>query len=142
MKSTTIKNIVLYADDDPDDQFIVQDAFRQFDTSIEVVCLPNGKEAMDCLHNMAQTNLLPCLVILDINMPILDGKKTLQEIRESEHWKDLPVVLFTTSSNPNDESFAFQHRAGFITKPTAVNDLHSIAAHFIAHCNQELTGRM
>lgn len=141
MKATT-KNIVLYADDDPDDQYIVQEAFRQFDASIEVVCLPNGKKAMDYLGNMLSTSFLPCLVILDINMPVQDGKKTLQEIRESEWLKDLPVVLFTTSSNPADETFAYQHKAGFITKPTAVNDLHSIASHFISHCREELSGKV
>jgi CheY-like chemotaxis protein len=142
MKTTTTKNIVLYADDDLDDQYIVQEAFRQFDDSIEVVCLPNGKKAMDYLDNLLMANFLPCLVILDINMPIQDGKKTLQEIRESELLKDLPVVLFTTSSNPADETFAYQHKAGFITKPTAVNDLHSIASHFISHCRQELSGKV
>jgi CheY-like chemotaxis protein len=142
MKTTTVKNIVLYADDDPDDQYIVQEAFRQFDDSIEVVCLSNGKKAMDYLARLLSTDFLPCLVILDINMPVQDGKKTLQEIRESEPLKDLPVVLFTTSSNPADETFAYQHKAGFITKPTAVNDLHSIASHFISHCRQELSGEV
>lgn len=142
MKTTTVKNIVLYADDDPDDQYIVQEAFRQFDDSIEVVCLSNGKKAMDYLDKLLSTQQLPCLVILDINMPIKDGKKTLQEIRESEELKDLPVVLFTTSSNAADETFAYQHKAGFITKPTAVNDLHSIASHFISHCRQEVTGKV
>lgn len=142
MKATTVKNIVLYADDDPDDQYIVQEAFRQFDESIEVICLSNGKKAMDYLDKMCAAYLLPCLVILDINMPVQDGKKTLQEIRENETLKDLPVVLFTTSSNPADETFAYQHKAGFITKPTAVNDLHSIASHFISHCRQELSGKV
>lgn len=141
MKTTTVKNIVLYADDDLDDQYIVQEAFRQFDGSIEVVCLTNGKKAMEYLNKMFSAYHLPCLVILDINMPVQDGKKTLQEIRENESLKNLPVVLFTTSSNPADETFAYQHRAGFITKPTAVNDLHSIASHFIAHCQGVLTGK-
>lgn len=140
--NTAIKNIVLYADDDPDDQFIVQEAFRQFDETIEVVCLPNGKKTMDYLGKMSAASLLPCLVILDINMPVQDGKKTLQEMREHNHFKDIPVVLFTTSSNPADETFAYQHKAGFITKPTAVNDLHSIASHFISHCRQVLSGNV
>lgn len=141
MKPTTVKNIVLYADDDLDDQYIVQEAFRQFDESIEVVCLTNGKKAMEYLNQMCSAYHLPCLVILDINMPVQDGKKTLQEIRDHEALKDLPVVLFTTSSNPADETFAYQHKAGFITKPTAVNDLHSIASHFISHCQGMLTGK-
>lgn len=141
MKTAIVKNIVLYADDDPDDQYIVQEAFRQFDASIEVICLPNGKKAMDYLGQMASASGLPCLVILDINMPVQDGKKTLQEIRGHSVFKNIPVVLFTTSSNPADETFAYEHKAGFITKPTAVNDLHSIASHFISHCQGVLTGR-
>lgn len=141
MKTTTVKNIVLYADDDLDDQYIVQEAFRQFDESIEVVCLTNGKKIMEYLTMMSSAYHLPCLVILDINMPVQDGKKTLQEIREHESLKDLPVVLFTTSSNPADETFAYQHKAGFITKPTAVNDLHSIAFNFISHCQGMLTDK-
>lgn len=142
MKTTIVKNIVLYADDDPDDQYIVQEAFRQFDQTIEVVCLSNGKKAMDYLDKMSSASLLPCLVILDINMPVQDGKKTLQEMRAHTDFKDIPVVLFTTSSNPADESFAYQHKAGFITKPTAVNDLHSIASHFISHCRGVLANKV
>lgn len=138
MMTTTTRNIVLYADNDPDDQFIVAEAFRHFHAAVEVVCVADGKKALEYLASAQQ---LPCLVILDINMPVQDGKTTLQQIRKSEGLKDLPVVLFTTSSNPADEAFAYRHQAGFITKPTAVNDLQSIAAHFISHCTEELSNK-
>lgn len=141
MSHTTIKNIILYADDDLDDQYIIQEAFRQFDPSLQVVCVSNGKKAMDSLEELDSSGLLPCLVILDINMPVQDGKKTLRDIRTSERFKHLPVVLFTTSSNPADERFASQHRAGFVTKPTAVNDLHSIATRFISYCQEEVAAK-
>src|SRR3954462_11439886 len=118
--STTRKNIVLYADDDLDDLEIVQEAFRQYSRNVEVVTVRDGLQALSFLEDLSSYDPTPCLIILDINMPILNGKETLQKLRTMKRFESIPVVMFTTSSMPLDKSFAKQYKAGFITKPIDV----------------------
>lgn len=133
----TSKHTILYAEDDPDDLFIVRQAFEKHD-HISVLHAQDGKRALLMLEEMLQENFLPCLVILDINMPVMNGKETLQTIRNHPHLKRLAVVLFTTSNSPNDIAFAQSHEAMLITKPVDYSDLETIAKAFVEKCNFEI----
>ena len=134
---TTSKNIVIYADDDPDDIELVEDAFRQYASNVEVVAFPDGSQALSYLRSTSDTDPLPCLIILDINMPVINGKEVLTRLRQLERFEDVPVVLFTTSSMPVDKSFAYQYKAGFITKPLGYEQMEMITKEFIDHCTEE-----
>lgn len=131
------KNVVLYADDDTDDLQFIKEAFSPFSTKIELVTVADGLEAIQYLEGVSSENSTPCLIILDINMPRLDGKETLKKIRELHRFKDIPVILFTTSSQKTDEEFAKKYNAGFITKPVDYLELDAIANLFINHCSEE-----
>src|SRR6059058_3522978 len=98
---TTNKHTIVYAEDDLDDLFLVRQAFEKHD-HIEVVHAPDGRKALRTLEEMAGENFLPCLVILDINMPVMNGREALQAIRNHPQLQHLAVVLFTTSNNPSD----------------------------------------
>lgn len=137
-KSITPKNIVLYADDDVDDLELVQEAFAQYARDVEVITARDGREALSILQKLNAFDPRPCLIILDVNMPVLDGKETLVNIREMEHLEDVPVVLFTTSSMPVDKNFAKQFKAGFITKPLDIKQMEFITEQFIDHCTDEI----
>lgn len=134
---TISKHIILYAEDDLDDLFIVQQAFERHD-HIQVRHAPDGRKALQMLEEMLQENYLPCLLILDINMPAMNGKETLQAVRNHAQLKHLPAVLFSTSNNPNDISFAGSHDAILITKPVDFSDLEKIALTFVERCNFEI----
>jgi CheY-like chemotaxis protein len=134
---TTPKNIVVYADDDPDDIELVEEAFRHYASNVEVVTFLNGSEALSYLKDLSGTGPLPCLVILDINMPVLNGKEALVRLRQMENYEAVPVVLFTTSSMPLDKSFALRYNAGFITKPLGFEQMEIITQQFIDHCTDE-----
>jgi CheY-like chemotaxis protein len=136
------KNIVLYADDDPDDLDLVKDAFTQFAQDVEVLTFENGSEAITYLLRLEEHDPTPCLIILDINMPILNGKDTLVRIRATERFASVPVVLFTTSSQPHDQEFARRHNAGFITKPIEFRQMELIADQFVDHCSEETQRRI
>lgn len=137
-KSITPKNIVLYADDDVDDLELVQEAFARYARDVEVVTARDGREALSILQKLNAFDPKPCLIILDVNMPVLDGKETLVNIREMEDLEDVPVVLFTTSSMPVDKNFAKQFKAGFITKPLDIKQMEFITEQFIDHCTDEI----
>ena len=134
---TTSKHTIVYAEDDLDDLFIVKQAFEKHD-HIQVVHAPDGKKALLTLEEMLLQNLLPCLVILDINMPIMNGRETLQEIRKHPRLTNLSVVLFSTSNSSSDAEFARKHDAVLITKPIEYSDLEKIAAAFVEQCNFEI----
>ena len=134
---TTNKHTILYAEDDMDDVFIVRQAFEKHD-HINVVHSTNGSEALSLLENMLRRNFLPCLVILDINMPVMNGKEALQAIRRHPQLHSLQVVLFTTSNSPSDISFAQSLNATLVTKPIEYTDLENIARKFVDQCNFEV----
>src|SRR5688572_21693303 len=117
------KNIVFYADDDLDDLELVKDAFAQYAKDVEVLTATDGSKALSYLSNLKKYDTIPCLIILDVNMPVIDGKETLLRLREMEHFQEVPVVLFTTSSQPIDKNFAQRYKAGFITKPIDVKQM-------------------
>jgi CheY-like chemotaxis protein len=139
---TTPKNIVLYADDDPDDLELVQDAFYRYSNNVEVITFQNGASALSYIQSLSPLDALPCLIILDINMPVLNGKEVLQRIRQVDRFHSVPVVLFTTSSQPQDHAFAQRHDAGFLTKPLDVRQMELITNQFISHCTDEVQNRM
>lgn len=129
------KHIILYVEDDLDDLFIVQQAFENHNESIAVVHADNGFKALNFLNNLYETDALPCLIILDMNMPGMDGRETLIRIKQSEKFNDIPVVIFTTSSNKADKDFAQKWGADFITKPLVYGELEFLAKTFVDKCN-------
>lgn len=134
---TTNKHIIVYAEDDLDDLFLVRQAFEIHD-HIEVIHAPDGQKALHTLEDMLRKKFLPCLIILDVNMPVLNGRETLQAIRNHPQLKDLAVVLFTTSNSPSDVAFAESLNAAFVTKPIDYKDLEEIARRFVDKCNFEI----
>jgi CheY-like chemotaxis protein len=129
------KHTILYAEDDPDDVFVVRQAFQEYDGSVNLQHAPDGFETIEILKDAANRKSLPCLIILDINMPGMDGKETLIRIKQSPHFQNIPVVLFTTSSSEVDKSFARKWGAEFITKPLVFSELQELARTFLNLCN-------
>lgn len=137
-KSISPKHVVLYADDDPDDLTLVSEAFEQFANDVDVITVKDGGQALSNLRKLAANDQYPCLVILDVNMPVIDGKELLIKIRQMPEFESVPVVLFTTSSSPVDKHFAEKYNAGFITKPLNLKQMEMITEEFIDHCSDEI----
>ena len=91
--------------------------------------------ALEYLQELASKDMLPCLIILDMNMPGMDGRETLIRIHQSEAYNNIPVVVFTTSSHKADKDFAQKWGAEFITKPLVYNELEELAKAFVSKCN-------
>lgn len=134
---TMSRHTILYAEDDLDDLFILQQAFSRHD-HIQVVHAPDGRRAMLMLEEMASEKRSPCLIILDINMPVMNGREALQAIRAHNSLCHLPVVLFSTSSSSTDRQFAEKYNALLITKPIDFGNLEGIVEQFVARCNFEV----
>jgi len=131
------RHTILYAEDDFDDVLIVKEAFEKHD-HIEVIHAVNGADALHKLQEMHSQGILPCLIILDINMPVMDGKEALQKIKSNPLYRDVPVVLFSTSSSLVDSGFAGKWQVELVTKPLSYEDLEHIALEFVNRCNFEI----
>ena len=132
------KHIVLYADDDPDDIQLVSESFDQYAQNVEIVTVNDGIGVLTYLDQLSPFSPSPCLVILDINMPLLTGKDVLIRIRDNEKFRDVPIILFTTSSLPSDLAFAKKYQAGLITKPLNASQMAKITNEFIEHCADDI----
>lgn len=126
--------LIYYADDDADDREMVTEAFR---TEAPHTALQVFEDGVSLLHHLsAGKEGSPCLIILDINMPMLSGKDTLRLLRDNPKYEAIPVVLFTTSSSPHDSDFAQQYNSGFVTKPLLLDQMGSVVKKFIGYCEE------
>ena len=141
MPFTEHTHTILYAEDDLDDLFMIKQAFEQFDGTTQLLHANNGFEAIEQLNKAEAEKRLPCLVILDINMPGMNGREALIRIRQSDDYKNIPVVLFTTSSSELDKAFAKKWGAEFVTKPLIFSELEELAKRFISLCTASVSAR-
>ncbi|AWA30585.1 response regulator [Flavobacterium magnum] len=114
---------IFMVDDDEDDRMIFSDILRSADNSIVLTEVENGKKLMDLLDNPP----LPHLVFLDLNMPVKDGFECLEQIRKQAKLKQLNIVVYTTSDNPETIRKA-QHLGAtfYAVKPCSMENLRTL----------------
>jgi len=140
MKNKTHYKIVL-TDDDPDDQDFFREALLEIGFPGTLECYNNGQELVNFLTD--KNNPVPDLVFLDLNMPILSGLETLQQIRDIEQFSKIPIIaIYSTSSSPSDKEKSLLAGANaYITKPSQFSDLKAVlkkvfAISWIAEANE------
>ena len=108
--------LLFLIDDDPDDQHVFAEALSEVDRSISLITASNALEALNMLKNGLPN--LPDLIFLDLNMPKMNGKQFLKEIKSSSDFSKIPVVIYSTSSAKSDIEESFDlGAANFIVKP-------------------------
>ena len=123
------KHIYL-ADDDNDDRAIFADALKQVDNSIILTQAEDGEQLMEILY--VPPTPLPNIIFLDLNMPKRNGFECLKEIRNHQDLKDLNVIVFTTSNNPQNIETALELGASFYAvKPTTFDGLKKLIDNFL-----------
>lgn len=108
-------------DDDTEDQEIFIEALREVDASVICNTAMNGEDAFHQLENMM---VLPDLIFLDLNMPKLNGKQVLKELKRTDGVSEVPVIMYSTSFGPRDIEEIKQSGAAFyLLKPSRFDDL-------------------
>ena len=120
---------IMFIDDDQDDVEIFSDALRNLDPGVEITVAENGLKALDLLNNK-----LPGLIVLDLNMPFLDGKQTFEKIKANPKFGDVPIIIFTSSVNPADRMMFDTLGISFITKPDTVAGIDTVVGVMLDHC--------
>jgi CheY-like chemotaxis protein len=99
----------LYADDDPNDLFLVQHAFARRRPDVQIRTAANGREAIEYLTSALRhlsSDPIPNLIILDLKMPLQDGFETLLWIRARRRLAGIPVIILSSSDRPTDHQKA------------------------------------
>lgn len=129
--------VIILADDDLDDQLIIKDIFSRHSDAVTVLNVLDGEETLRLLERLQKKSITPCLIILDINMPKMNGRQTLLHLKEDERLKNIPVVLFSTSNTETDKDFAHAHGASYVTKPFTYKNMETVVKSFIRLCEIE-----
>jgi CheY-like chemotaxis protein len=114
------------ADDDEDDRMLIREALKETSPDINIVEAENGKELV---HNIKDADdLSDTVIIVDMNMPKMNGIEALKEIRKDPGLNEVPAVMLSTSNNPELKVKALQAGANeYYSKPTSFKGLLDIA---------------
>ena len=131
MKHNIIPTILI-ADDDADDRMMIKEALEENNFSHDMRFVQDGEELLDYLHQrgkyLTEKVLRPNLIILDLNMPKVDGREALSHIKSNDKLKRIPVIVLTTSRAEEDIVRTYDLGVNsFICKPVHYNDLVIVA---------------
>jgi CheY-like chemotaxis protein len=131
----------LLVDDDSDDTELFTEAIEAVDASVRFYSAADGREALDKLSAKAINP--PDIIFVDINMPEMNGWQLLHRLKGDQDLKDIPVIIYSTSSQLKDIKTASASGAlCFFTKPTSFVHLKKILEVVIAHMQQDAMGAL
>ena len=115
---------IFLIEDNEGDILLTKEALVERKITNEIDVAKDGEQALNLLLGAVNGSgyTLPDLIILDINLPKLNGHEILQKVKTTEGLKKIPVIMLTTSSSEKDISMSYQHHANcFVTKPVEVD---------------------
>ena len=119
---------ILVVDDDDADALMIEEALENAEMYTTVSRVADGREALDYLHRIEPYAgaSRPDLILLDLNMPRMDGRETLAAIKNDDALKAIPVVILTTSGAEPDIVSSYEHRANaYVTKPFGLDEFEA-----------------
>lgn len=123
-KKMTERFRIFLAEDDPDDQYLLELAFNEQAEPIAIQCFENGKLLYEALRAIGPDEQWPHLILLDLNLPVWDGKRTLELLKKNPSMSHIPVVAYTTSRSQTDIDEVYALGANsYIVKPARFESL-------------------
>jgi CheY-like chemotaxis protein len=111
------RQYILYIEDDTEDVELLNYILDKTGFSIELLQMRNGADALDFLESAKLSNRLPELILLDINLPKLDGKETFVCLKSDKRLARIPVAVLSTSNYDGDMSYFKKYQVPYILKP-------------------------
>ena len=119
---------IFYADDDVDDLDFFQDVISEINESVTL--FEEGEKLLHTLHNPPPN---ASVIFLDLNMPVKSGFDVLREIKSYPAFRSVPIVILTTSTNPNDIELCRNLGANlYVCKPTSIAGLRKVVKHVLS----------
>lgn len=122
--------LITLADDDEDDRLFFIDAFEELKINTIVNTVNNGRELLNYINN--PETILPNIIFLDLNMPILNGIESLKEIKANDRFKEIVIAIYSTSSSDQDVEDTFILGANiYIKKPSNFDNLKKVLSEIV-----------
>ena len=126
---------ILLVDDDEDDKSIIQEAMESLGAADVMWFAVDGVQAMEVLDTNFNSSIIPSLIVLDLNMPRLNGTNTLKRLKVDERFKHIPVIIYSTSVNPIEKERCLSLGAkAYLTKPLSFDESIERAKTFLQFC--------
>jgi CheY-like chemotaxis protein len=117
---------ILLIEDDLDDIELLQDGLKSHGSPYEMDIANDGGLAVEYVKTCSD---YPDVIVLDLNLPKIHGREVILEIKSSPSYKDIPLIILTTSSAKEDMEYAYKHGADkYLLKPTSSEELNEIVA--------------
>lgn len=130
----TTHNILLVEDDEDDQEFISL-ALKRMSPQPRFHIASNGNELLHHLAGLSDDEL-PCLIVLDLNMPGLNGFQTLEALNEDPKYSKIPKVIFTTSESEKDKRRCLENGASdFVVKPNSLSEVTAAIGNMLTYCD-------
>lgn len=124
----------MLADDDPDDRLIIREAIKDFSGSIVISEVANGRELIDFVASKSDGENRPDVIILDINMPLMDGVDALKELKNAGLANDIAIYILSTMRNRERVKEAQELGvAGTISKPHTMKGFQQVVHEIITN---------
>ena len=125
---------ILLGEDDIDDEELLKELFSSVDGSFSLTFINNGKQVIEHLHSLAD-NQLPCLILLDYNMPGLNGADILNVLKTQPRYAGIPKIIWSTSQTDTYRKKCLESGADdYIIKPSRVNELVETIRYMLSFC--------
>lgn len=129
----TPSKFILLGEDDADDQEMLTEVFTSIDTAFILFFVNNGNEIISALEKLKDQ--IPCLIVLDYNMPGLNAADILRELSTNEQYKNIPKVVWSTATSEKFRSLCLELGAlDYVIKPNNIKDLEKIARYMLSLC--------
>ncbi|MDJ0704606.1 MAG: response regulator [Leptolyngbyaceae cyanobacterium MO_188.B28] len=129
--------LLLVAEDSDEDFAVLQRLMKQMAVQNPIHRCTDGDEVLDFLYQSGdeigqESTPKPSIILLDLNLPGTDGREVLEQLKQDGDFREIPVVIFTTSSNPKDVEFCYQNGAnGYLVKPVNSIELQRTVQAFV-----------
>ena len=125
---------ILLGEDDIDDQELLKEIFLSIDSSLGVIPINNGPRLLKYLDDL-HVDSLPSILILDYNMPEMNGAEILEILKGNPRFDSIPKIIWSTSNSDNYKHLCLKHGADdYIVKPSSMNALVEVAKHMLSFC--------
>ena len=125
---------ILLGEDDIDDEELLKELFSSVDGSFELAFIHNGRQLIEHLDALSDSQL-PCLLVLDYNMPELNGADILENLKTKARYADIPKIIWSTSGTETYRKRCLDLGAeDYIIKPSRVSELEQAIKYMISYC--------
>jgi CheY-like chemotaxis protein len=130
-------NPLLIAEDSDEDFEVLRLLIEQMKVQHPIYRCTNGDKVLDFVYKddeegVNRDTLSPSVILLDLNLPGTDGREVLEQLKGDQSYREIPIVVFTTSSNPKDIEFCYRNGAnGYLIKPVDSEELERTVQAFV-----------